>query len=322
MRAPPAILILLLATSLSDLAWAQARDAAAATELFAKGRAAMKQQDFGTACAAFEESQKFDPKVGTLLNLADCEEHVGRLISARSHWQQAADLAHAASDARESVARQRFNAVDPRVAKLSVKLAPDAPANAAVKRDDVALGPGSLGVPLPLDPGPHSIVVTADGYDSQTTAVSLVEGQAAEVVVSLGAKHPPPPPPPSPVATPLPPPRSGTTQRVLAVSGAGLGVAGVALGTVFGLIAKSNNDASMANGACDANNACNVPGLASRDAAVRDGTISTIAFAAGGAFLVAGVVLWFTAPSTAKAESASRAGLRLAPAGATLVGAF
>jgi hypothetical protein len=311
----------LLVTSVAPQARAEARDTAAATELFSKGRAAMKQQDFATACAAFADSQRFDPKVGTLLNLADCEEHLGHLVSARSHWQQAIDLAHSGSDSRESIARQRFGAVDPRVAKLSVKLAPDAPADAAVKRDDVDLGPGSLGVALPVDPGAHIIVVTADGYDGKTTTVSLTDGEVSEILVGPGAKHPPPPPPPPPAA-PGPPPSSWSTQKTLAIVSTGLAAAGVAVGTTFGFMAKSANSASLANGACDANNGCLPAGLSNRDDAVRDGNVSTIAFVAGGAFLATGVVLWIIAPSRSHAEARPSASMWTVPGGAVLGGLF
>jgi hypothetical protein len=300
---------------------AENRDAAAATELFSKGRAAMKQQDFVTACAAFADSERFDPKVGTLLNLADCEEKIGHLVSARSHWQQAMDLAHAGGDTRESVARQRFAAVDPRVAKLSVKLAPDAPLGATVKRDDVDLGPGSLGVALPLDPGAHVVVVTAVGYESKTTTVSLADGQVSELVVGPGAKQLPPPPPPPPSA-PVPPRSSWSTTKTLAVVSAGLAAGSIGVGTAFGLMAKSANDASLAGGACDANNGCNAAGLSSRDDAVRDGNISTIAFVASGAFLAASVVLFLVKPSGSQSEAPPKTDVLALPGGALLRGTF
>jgi hypothetical protein len=312
----------LLATAAASPTSAQVKDTAAATELFEKGRSAMKQQDFATACAAFADSQRFDAKVGTLLNLADCEEHMSRFVSARAHWQQAADLAHAVGDARENVARQRFMALDPRVAKLSVRLAPSAPPGAMVRRDDVDLGAGSLGVALPADPGIHTIQVSAPGFADSTTTVRLGEGEVQDVVVSPGLKIPAPPPPPPPVAD-SGGQSSSSTRKVIAVVAFGAGLAGGAVvGTYFGLNAKKANDASFANDGCNSANACNTVGLAQRNQALLDGNISTIAFIAGGALAAAGFVLWITAPSPAAAPTGPSSALILGPSGVTLEGGF
>jgi hypothetical protein len=313
---------LLLSTSAAAPAAAQAKDTAAATELFEKGRSAMKQQDYATACAAFADSQRFDAKVGTLLNLADCEERLSRLISARAHWQQAANLAHAMGDARENVARQRFMALDPRVAKLAVRLAANAPPGCTVHRDDVDLGEGSLAVALPADPGPHSIRVTAPGYEDATTSLILREGEVQEVVVSPGAKIVAPPPP-APVVAPPTPQSSGSGRKVAGLVTASVGVVGgVVVGTYFGLSARKANDASFTNDGCNAANSCNQAGLAQRNLALRDGNVSTIAFIAGGVLAAAGVVIWLTAPSRSSESSPPSSALILLPGGVAVRGGF
>ncbi|MFO0567610.1 MAG: hypothetical protein U0263_18270 [Polyangiaceae bacterium] len=58
---------------------AQGRDATAAEALFNAGRDAVKAGDYPTACAKFRESNRLDPAPGTVLNLADCEEHLGHV---------------------------------------------------------------------------------------------------------------------------------------------------------------------------------------------------------------------------------------------------
>ena len=63
-------------------AMADTRDPAAAEALFEAGRQAATRGDWTTACPKFAESQRLDPAPGTLLNLADCEEHLGHLASA------------------------------------------------------------------------------------------------------------------------------------------------------------------------------------------------------------------------------------------------
>src|SRR5262249_26584812 len=66
------------------VARASGNDPAAAEALFREGRAAAQKGDWETACPKLRESQRLDPAAGTLLNLADCEEHRGKVATA---WQ-------------------------------------------------------------------------------------------------------------------------------------------------------------------------------------------------------------------------------------------
>src|SRR5271155_139017 len=89
-----------LLTLLPKIVSAQTSSAASAqaAELFEQGRALIARQDYRAACPKFAESDRLEPKVGTRLNLADCEEHLGQIVAARGHWQDAANLAHSLSD--------------------------------------------------------------------------------------------------------------------------------------------------------------------------------------------------------------------------------
>jgi hypothetical protein len=74
----------------------------------------------------------------------------------------------------------------------------------------------------------------------------------------------------------------------------GVGVAGLAVGTIFGLKASSKNDDAASHGS--SNNVCDADGIRldsdGRDAA----TVSTIAFIAGGVLAAGGLVVVLTAP--------------------------
>src|SRR5687768_9717935 len=69
-----AVVALLLAAFAHDLPEARAQNAAAAEALYNKGMAALKSEDFESACPAFEESHRLDPKPGVLFTLAACEQ--------------------------------------------------------------------------------------------------------------------------------------------------------------------------------------------------------------------------------------------------------
>ena len=82
-----------------------AADAATVTAeaLFRQGRDAMQRQDYETACARFAESNRLDVAAGTLMNLATCEEKLGRVATAWQHWREAIDLLPAGDDRYEDV---------------------------------------------------------------------------------------------------------------------------------------------------------------------------------------------------------------------------
>jgi hypothetical protein len=118
---------------------------------------------------------------------------------------------------------------------------------------------------------------------------------------------------------------SWSGQKTLAVTAVGVGVAAVVVGAVFGLEARSANNSSMNDGSntgCSPDNACGAVGLGLRDDALRDGNISTIAFAAGGGFVALGAVLWLTAPSPSPARAARALRVVARPTGAALQGAW
>lgn len=189
MRRLLAPLLLLSTLVLARPASAQS-DPVAATELFKQGREALAKQDYATACRKFEDSLRLDEKVGTLLNLADCEEHQGKIAAARQHLQRGIDLAAAQNDDRADLARQRFAVLDKRVPRLTVTLA--APVDGAtVKRDGVELGAGSLGTPLPVEPGNHVVTVTAPKHEPRSYDVTVAESEQKALAVEVGPEAAP-----------------------------------------------------------------------------------------------------------------------------------
>ena len=103
-----------------------------------------------------------------------------------------------------------------------------------------------------------------------------------------------------------PTPGRGHTQRVVAVVAAGVGVVGVALGSVFGAGALSKN--SDANSGHCTGNSCDATGVSLRKDAVSAGNLSTLFFAVGAVGVASGVVLWLTAPSNHGVQAAAAAG--------------
>lgn len=301
-------------------------DPAAAQSLFYEARTLMQQNKFAEACPKLEESMRLDAGLGTQFNLADCNEHIGKITSAWAGFLEVAAGSKASNQAeREKLARKRAQALEPRLPKLVVEVA-SAPPGLEVKRDGVAVGAAAWGSPIPVDPGSHRISATAPGKGSWEATVAATEGKVAHVAVPRdlpaaavaagpAANGPQPDlaaPPATAFASDFPSPvieQNGATQRTAGWIVAGVGVVGVGLGAGFGLssIAKRNDSRSH----CVADQ-CDADGVGLRDDAIRNGNIATIATIAGGAAIAGGLVLVLTAPKTT--ESRERVGkLRAIP---------
>lgn len=291
---------------------ARASDPAAAQTLFYDARKLMEKGNYADACPKLEESLRLDEGLGTQFNLADCNEHVGKLASAWAGFLDVAAQAKSAGQAdREKVARKRAAALEPRLPKLVI----DVPANqrdVTVKRDGVLVGSAAWGTSIPVDAGPHRVSVTAPGKQWETTTTA-VEKQTVHVAVPRElpaapvtpvaiAPVAPPPVAPAPVdasADFVSPAREsrGGAQRTVGWIVAGAGVVGLGLGAGFGLSSLGKRDDSRAH--CVADN-CDATGVSLRDDAITNGNIATAATIAGGAALVGGLVLVLTAPKGTK----------------------
>src|SRR6266446_4742742 len=116
-------------------------DKSLAQALFNEGKRLMDSKQYAQACPKFADSQKLDPGVGTLLNLAVCYEKNGQTASAWAAYDEAASAAKGAGQAdREKYARERAAALAPLLAKLTITV-PQASAidGLTITRDGVTL---------------------------------------------------------------------------------------------------------------------------------------------------------------------------------------
>ncbi len=302
---------------------------AAAEALFNQGRDLMSAGKFSEACPKFEASQQLDPGLGTMLNLAECYEKTGRTASAWAEYREAIPLARASgSKARQDLATERAQALQERLSTLTIRAisGEDASAHLEVRRDGVMLQQAELGAPIPVDPGEHLIEAVAPGKHPWSSKVQ-VAGDAAKVAVEIPPLLPASGPAPSattPAAAPSTtatsePPATrasdGSGRRTVGLVLGGAGIVGVGLGTFFGVRASSKW--SDAKDKCsDYPYGCSAEALDLRSNARSSGTVSTVAFVAGGALLATGLVLYFTAPK--QQEMA----LGIGPGSAFLRGSF
>ncbi|HEY5376279.1 MAG TPA: hypothetical protein VIK01_21510 [Polyangiaceae bacterium] len=171
----------------SSTAHAQSSDSAVAQALFDHAKQLMAAGHVAEACPKLEESERLDPRSGTLINLASCYEQTARLASAWSTYIEAATSAKAlGNSAREAVARQRAAALAPRLAKLLITVAPalKSVAGLEITRDGVVVREPEWGLALPADAGPHEVTAKAPGHASFDTKVKVTaEGSTTNVSV-------------------------------------------------------------------------------------------------------------------------------------------
>jgi len=304
---------------------ARADNAAAAQALFDEGKKAMAAHQYVEACPKLEESLRLDYALGTLLNLADCREHEGKLATA---WTRFLELAARAREAgqvdRAKIGRQRAAELAGRLSNLVINVgAADRTPGLQVSRDGTVVGAAAWATPIPADPGTHSVEASAPGRLPWSTSVN-VTGNATTSTVTVpellpspkeavaAAPHPSATTPLSPTASVAPSQESRRfgVQRGLAVASAAVGVAGVAAGSYFGLTSLA--DHNDAENDCS-HSPCNGPrapaAVTKGKAALSNGNSSNVAFAVGVVGLAGAVVLWFTAPTGASTEPNAQVGI-------------
>jgi hypothetical protein len=253
-----------------------ATDPVAAEVLFQEGRRLLKAGDVFSAREKLIESLRLDPAVGTLANLAECEETLGRTASAWQRWRQAADQM-SSRDPRRRQALARAARLEKIVPRLRITVASGAPASIRVERDGVRLGEATFGVSMPIDPGHHVVVSSTLEHWPLRFDLIMTEGETRSLEVDVGPllepvpPEAPPTPAPAPGVRPAAPPPAGppvasgapalpslATRAALPASFVsrlqrsdwvllGVGVAGAGVATLFGVQALSaRRDASEA----------------------------------------------------------------------------
>jgi hypothetical protein len=172
-----------------------------------------------------------------------------------------------------------------------------------VTLDGAPLASALDGSAVAVDPGPHALHFEAAGrapLDKTFVAKENEKGRRIDVVLTSrgGASGP------AVAATST---SSWSTQKTLALASAGVGVAGVAVGAAFGVMAGS--DASSQHAACGSSGCPDHTGAVSdHSSSITAGNVSTAMFIVGGVGLAGAAVLWFTAPK-ARVEGGAAARL-------------
>ena len=290
----------LVGSSLLAGAWlwqghARADEASGASEqLFLDGRKLMAEGKTREACAKFKASHEADKTAtGTLLNLALCNEALGKTASAWAEFRQVAAESESAHRAdRVAVAREHEGRLLAKLSYFTIHVRDDARVAGLhiIVDGDREITPPMWETRLPIDPGPHTVVVEApgripNGYpltvreaaDSQTVdilplALDAVNDEAKPVMIGSPGRR--------------------TAGYVII----GIGVAAIGVGATFGAIALAKSGA--VSGACPDDRCPTTDVRATEKAHVDEAhsaaLVADIALSAGAAMAIAGAVLAYT----------------------------
>jgi hypothetical protein len=259
---------------------------AAADAAFEKGKRLMASGDAPGACAAFEESERLDPQLGTQYNLALCDEQVGRLTSAWVNFSEVA--AKDARGPRKDDAGRHAKALQPRLARLTIVVHEPAPG------ETVKVGALDLsvlaGTASPIDEGSYDVVAEAPGRVRWVGKLS-VRGEGTTVTIEV---------PPLEGTVAYVPVVHKSHRRAMTLALAATGAIAIGAGLAFGkqVYDLKSEAASACGGALSP--CTGDPGKAQMlvDDARSWAIASDVAIGVGAACVVGAVISWATAPKT------------------------
>lgn len=297
---------------------------AAAQTLFDEAKLLMAGGTYAEACKKLEESNRLDPALGTLFNLADCYERMGKTASAWSLFLQAQAAAAAQGDTEAShIAAERAVKLATTVPRLELRVTgSEGTPGLRITRGDVLVGEAQWNTPIAVNPGTHRVRATAPNRLGWATDVTILAG-GASAVLTIPRLEPDPAREVAvrpPIATPevrtiladtsLSPAASDASEGSfpktppLVWALGGVGIAGIGTSLALGTLALLQYQ-----GVSCADNRCSEEAGRERDAAFRKADVATLVGVTGAAALTTALVLWWTQPRDARSGHAARFGV-------------
>jgi hypothetical protein len=231
------------------MAFAQGDDAlTAARRLFTEAVADEDAHRYEAALEKFRRVEAVKETANVLYRIASCLDALGRRAEALTTYDAVVRLGAqdpASTDAVQA-SRVRGAQLESSVARLSVVVPADAPADTEVRLDDAVVDRASLGASVPVEPGRHTLRATAPGRAPFETAVQLTAGGRVAITVTLQPEAPSATPPPAASmpravqpAAPLP---AGPPVGAWVAFGVG---GALAIGSVVSFVLRGSNLATL-----------------------------------------------------------------------------
>lgn len=278
-----------------------------AKDLFARGRDLRQSGDCGSAVPLFRKAFDVYPRgLGSLRNLAECEEKLGHFASSRRAWLDLKRaLVTAPPDAKyegwDRDAEEAAAKLKPKVAQLFVDVivkSPDGEAP-ATEQSPVSLSINGeriaaklVNTTLERDPGRYLIRVDAKDAEPLEQVVDLTAGDQRRITMRVVRT------PPTGEKPLVPPPQERSTPVQRTLGWVALGVGGAALASAGVFFVVRQGALSAVDDACPARTKCDPSLQGDVDRGRFASTMVTVLGAVGVAAAGAGVALVLTSPSS------------------------
>lgn len=303
-----ALALVFSVSHVASAAGSESDDLSKARAKFMRATELEQAGNYASALQALREVAQVRMTPNIRYHIALCEEKLGKLVAALGGYELALGEAESLGPEFHKEVEARANDLRSRIPKLVIERGTGAQA-ANIELDGVSLGASSIGVEVPLDPGPHDVTAKAPGYKIYTTTVEVAESKVERVSVKLDKLTPE-------EAAPRVQPNSGQPSvteptkpsRLIPYIIGGAGAAALLNSGVF-YILQRNKDSEL-NSLCGGTDCTKLPSASRPHAtALNDklrtySTVTQISLVAGIVALGTAATLILTEPKTAKPKSA------------------
>jgi hypothetical protein len=288
-----------------------------ARQLYHQGNEQYAAKDFRAALIAFEKAHAIVNAPTTGLGVGKCQEKVGLLLEAVATLQAVASYPRrpgepdSFTEAREEAA-ELGPGIEKRIPSVSVQVSGVKPGVAITILVDAA-AVADDGQVHRVNPGSHQVSVAAAGYTDGKATISVSESENKVVSVSLA---------------PLPsgdggngdegtdPSADNLAVQATMWAGFGLGVAGIAIGSITGGMSLSAT--SDVDGMCRPDGTCPETAREEHERALDLANVSNVGFAIGAAGVIVGIIALIVIITDDSPPATANAGLELSLDGSGL----
>lgn len=199
------VAVVLVALSAAPNAFGQsAADKATAREVATQGIELFRAGKYPEALDLLRRAQALYDAPVHLLYIARSQEKLGQLVESAENYRlldhySLPSGAPPAWTAAVEDGRKELQAIEPRVPKLRI-LTPPGVREPSLRVDGNPVSAATLGIPRPVNPGPHHVELSSPGFEPGVADVVVQERESKDVTVQLGrqmavtpVQGPPPP---------------------------------------------------------------------------------------------------------------------------------
>lgn len=178
-------LALALVLAIGSSAAAQSpSEAALARQAFRDGVVASRQERWSDAVELFQRSFELSPRPLTMMNLAGALAQTDRLVEAAEAYRSFLTMSRTGTAARLSdEAEAQLRELEGRIPRVRLRVLGMQETD-IVRLDEYDVSPAAIDLPLPVDPGAHTVTLVR-GDAERSIPFTSAEGVAQEIVLDV-----------------------------------------------------------------------------------------------------------------------------------------